>query len=81
MRTGVHTGEVELRGDGVAGVAVDISARWGALARPGRVLVSGTVTDLVAGSGLQFAERGTCLLEGVPNPWRLFTVQAEGGGR
>ncbi|MDP8924396.1 MAG: adenylate/guanylate cyclase domain-containing protein [Chloroflexota bacterium] len=78
-RTGVHTGEVELRGDGVAGLAVDIGARVAALADPGEVLVSGTVTDLVAGSGLQFAERGTCRLEGVPGQWRLFVAQAEDG--
>ena len=74
VRAGVHSGEVEPRGDGVTGVAVEISARVMRRAGPGEVLVSGTVTDLVAGSGLQFTERGTCRLEGVPGQWRLFTV-------
>jgi len=77
LRIGVHTGEVELRGDGVAGPAVQLGAALAALAAPGEVLVSGTVTDLVASSGLQFVERGMQPLEGIPGHWRLFSVQEE----
>lgn len=75
VRTGLHTGECELVGDGVVGIAVHIGARVAALAGPDEVLVSSTVRDLVAGSGLQFVDRGTHSLKGVPDDWRLFVVQ------
>jgi pimeloyl-ACP methyl ester carboxylesterase len=74
MRAGVHTGEIELMGDDVGGIAVHIGARIAAEAHPGEVLVSSTVKDLVAGSGLEFADRGTHTLKGVPGEWRLFAV-------
>jgi class 3 adenylate cyclase len=81
VRVGLHTGEVELVvGDGdnddVAGIAVHIAARVGAKAGAGEVLVSGTVKDLVAGSGIGFADRGEHVLKGIPDQWRLFAVQA-----
>jgi len=75
VRAGVHTGEVELAGDDVAGIAVHIGARVGALAGAGEVLVSRTVVDLVTGSGLSFAERGSHALKGVPGEWQLYAVQ------
>ena len=71
----MHTGEVEYVDQNVAGIAVNTAARVAALAGPGEVLVSSTVKDLVAGSGLRFAERGTHLLKGVPDAWRLFAVE------
>jgi class 3 adenylate cyclase len=74
IRAGLHTGELEVTGDDVAGMAVNIGARVGAKAEPGEVLVSSTVTDLVVGSGLEFRERGTHELKGVPGEWRLFAV-------
>ena len=74
VRTGLHTGECEMVGDDVAGIAVHIGARVAALAGPGEVLVSSTVKDLVAGSGLHFDDRGTHRLKGVPGDWRLFVV-------
>jgi class 3 adenylate cyclase len=74
VRAGIHTGEVELIGDDVGGMAVNIGARIGALADPGEVLVSSTVRELVVGSGLDFAERGTHELKGAPDQWRLFAV-------
>jgi class 3 adenylate cyclase len=73
----VHTGECEQRGDDLGGVAVHIGARIGALAAAGEVLVSSTVKDLVAGSGITFAERGRQTLRGVPDEWQLYAV---GGG-
>lgn len=72
VRCGLHTGECELVGDDLAGIAVHIGARVAALAAPGEVLVSQTVRDLVAGSGLTFTERGVHTLKGVPSEWRLF---------
>jgi len=72
VRCGLHTGECELVGEDLAGIAVHIGARVTALAAPGEVLVSQTVRDLVAGSGLTFAERGVHTLKGVPSEWRLF---------
>jgi class 3 adenylate cyclase len=72
IRAGVHTGEVELMGAGIGGIAVHIGARVAALAGPGRVLVSSTVKDLVAGSGLEFEDRGEHQLKGVPGTWRLY---------
>ena len=74
VRAGIHTGEVERLGDGVAGIAVHIGARIGAMAGPGEILVSGTVRDLVAGSGLEFEDRGTHELRGVPGEWRVFAA-------
>jgi pimeloyl-ACP methyl ester carboxylesterase len=73
-RAGVHTGECELIDDDVGGIAVHIAARVAALAEAGEVLVSSTVRDLVAGSGLTFADRGVHALKGVPDEWRLFAV-------
>jgi pimeloyl-ACP methyl ester carboxylesterase len=74
LRAGLHTGEVE-RADGkVAGIAVNIGARVAAQAEAGEVLVSGTVKDLVAGSGLEFRDRGVAKLKGIPGEWRLFAV-------
>jgi len=74
IREGVHTGECELMGDDVGGMAVHIGARVAALASPGEVLVSSTVKDLVVGSGIEFADRGTHELKGVPGEWRLLAV-------
>lgn len=73
-RAGVHTGEVELAGEAVRGIAVHVGARVASMAAPGEVLVSGTVTDLVAGSGLTFEDRGLHTLKGLPNQWRLFAA-------
>lgn len=67
--------ECELAGDGVVGIAVHIGARVAALAGPDEVLVSSTVRDLVAGSGLEFVDRGTHSLKGVPDAWRVFVVR------
>lgn len=75
VRTGLHTGECELIGDDVGGIAVHIGSRVSAEAAPGEVLVSGTVKDLVAGSGLRFADQGLRSLKGVPGEWRLYAVQ------
>lgn len=75
-RIGVHTGEVERRGDDIAGIGVVIAARVEARAEAGEVLVSRTVTDLVAGSGLRFSDRGDYELKGVPGTWRLYAVDA-----
>jgi class 3 adenylate cyclase len=74
LRAGLHTGEVELRGTDVAGIAVHIGARVASLAGPSEVLVSRTVTDLVAGSGIEFDDRGAHRLKGVPGEWHLFSV-------
>lgn len=76
VRAGIHTGEVELIGDDVGGMAVNIGARIGALAGPGEVLVSSTVRELVVGSGLEFAERGVEKLKGAPGEWRLFAIES-----
>ena len=75
LRVGLHTGECEVRGDDLGGLAVHIAARVGALAAPGEVLVSGTVKDLVVGSGIEFTERGEYELKGVPGTWKLFAVE------
>jgi class 3 adenylate cyclase len=74
LRCGVHTGECQISGNGLAGIAVHIGARVAGLAAPGEVLVSQTVRDLVAGSGLGFNEHGTHALKGVPGEWRLFSA-------
>jgi pimeloyl-ACP methyl ester carboxylesterase len=77
IRAGVHTGEVELAGDTIRGVAVHIGARIAGLAAPGQVLVSRTVKDLVAGSGLVFEDRGEHELKGVPDRWHLYAAASE----
>jgi class 3 adenylate cyclase/pimeloyl-ACP methyl ester carboxylesterase len=76
LRAGVHTGECELHDAKVAGIAVSIGARVAALAGPGEVVVSQTVKDLVAGSGLEFGDRGAHALKGVPGEWKLYAVSA-----
>ncbi len=77
VRAGLHTGEVELRGEDVGGIAVHIAARVMAEARPGEVMVSGAVPPLVAGSGIEFEDRGERALKGVPGEWRLFAVRSQ----
>jgi class 3 adenylate cyclase len=74
VRAGVHTGEIELAGDDIRGLAVHIAARVMGAAGPGEVLTSATVKDLVFGSGIKFENRGTHVLKGVPGEWRLFAV-------
>jgi class 3 adenylate cyclase len=74
LRTGIHTGECELAGEKIAGIAVHVGARVMSLAGPGETLVSSTVRDLVAGSGIEFVDRGAQTLKGVPGEWRLFSV-------
>ena len=74
VRSGLHTGECELIGNNVGGIAVHIASRVESAANPDEVLVSSTVKDLVAGSGIQFGDRGTHSLKGVPGDWQLFVV-------
>jgi class 3 adenylate cyclase len=74
IRAGTHTGEVELRGADVGGVAVHAAARIASLARPGEVLASRTVRDLTAGSGIAYGNRGTHELKGVPGEWELYAA-------
>jgi class 3 adenylate cyclase len=74
IRAGLHTGECELRNGDVGGIAVHTGARVSARAEPGEVLVSSTVRDLVAGSGIEFEDRGSHELKGVPGEWRLYAV-------
>jgi class 3 adenylate cyclase len=74
LRAGLHTGEIELRGRDVGGIAVHAAARVMAHCAPGEVLVSRVVTDLVAGAGLKFAERGSHELKGLPGRWDLFAA-------
>lgn len=74
IRIGVHTGEVEVRGDDVGGIAVHIGARVMAAARPGEVLVSAAVPPLVTGSNITFEDRGPHALKGVEGEWNLFAV-------
>jgi DNA-binding NarL/FixJ family response regulator len=76
VRIGLHSGEVELRGNDVGGIAVNIGARVAASGSAGDVVVSSTVKDLVAGSGIRFADRGEHALKGVPERWRLFVVSS-----
>ena len=76
VRAGVHTGECEVMGQDIGGIGVHIAARVSALASPDEVLVSRTVKDLVAGSGLEFTDRGEHELKGVPDSWRLFAAAA-----
>ena len=74
VRVGLHTGECEVRGDDLGGLAVHIAARVSGLAGPAEILVSSTVKDLVMGSGIELTDRGEHELKGVPGPWRLFAV-------
>jgi class 3 adenylate cyclase/pimeloyl-ACP methyl ester carboxylesterase len=76
VRCGIHTGECEIHGDKIAGLAVHVGARIASEAKAGEVLVSSTVKDLVAGSGIEFEERGEHDLKGVPGEWRLFAVSS-----
>lgn len=76
IRAGLHTGECEVRGDDLGGLAVHIAARVGDLAGPGQVVVSSTVKGLVVGSGIEFTDTGEHELKGVPEKWRLFIVVA-----
>jgi DNA-binding NarL/FixJ family response regulator len=78
VRIGLHSGEVELRGNDVGGIAVNIGARVAASGSGGEVMVSNTVRELVAGSGIGFEDRGDQELRGVPEPWRLFAVTDAG---
>jgi class 3 adenylate cyclase len=79
VRAGLHTGECEVRGDDIGGIAVHIGARVSALAGPNDVLVSTTLRDLVIGSGLEFEDRGTRQLKGVPGKWNLFAIASSSG--
>jgi class 3 adenylate cyclase len=74
VRMGLHTGECEVRGEDLGGLAVHIAARVGSLANSGETLVSSTLKDLVVGSGIEFTERGEHELKGVPGMWKLFAV-------
>jgi class 3 adenylate cyclase len=74
VRAGLHTGECELIDEKMSGIAVHIGARVAALAKPGEVLVSSTVKDLVAGSGIEFEDRGEQQLKGISDPWHVFSV-------
>ena len=75
LRLGLHTGEVDVIGEKLAGIAVHLAARVGALAAPGEILVTSTVRDIVAGSGSTFEDRGTHHLKGIPGEWHLFAVE------
>ena len=76
-RAGIHTGEVEVVGSDLRGLAVHVAARVRALANPHEVLVSNTVKELVLGSGIEFEDRGTYALRGVPDRWRLYAVSGD----
>jgi class 3 adenylate cyclase len=75
VRAGLHTGECEVRGDDIGGIGVHIGARVSALAGPNEVLLSSTLRDLVIGSGLEFEDRGSYELKGVPGEWRILAVK------
>jgi class 3 adenylate cyclase len=74
IRAGIHTGECEVADGKIRGVAVHVGARVAALAAPGEVVVSSTVKDLVAGSGLSFEDRGIHELKGIPGRWQVYAV-------
>jgi class 3 adenylate cyclase len=74
LRIGLHAGECERAGRALRGLAVHIGARIGATAEPGEILVSSTVRDLVAGSGIGFEDAGRHTLKGVPEEWQLYRV-------
>lgn len=76
VRIGIHTGEIEMIGDDIGGIAVNIASRIGAIGTPGEVLVSSTVKDLTAGSGIVFEDRGIHTLKGIPDPWQLYAARA-----
>jgi class 3 adenylate cyclase len=76
VRSGLHTGEIEIQQDDIGGIAVHIAARVVGFAGSGEVLVSSTVRDLVAGSGLRFEDRGSHAAKGLPEPLRLFAAEA-----
>jgi class 3 adenylate cyclase len=80
VRAGVHTGEIEVRGDDIAGIAVHIAARISAMAGAGEVLASRTVKDLTAGAGLAFEDRGSHQLKGIPDDWQVYAVTTGTGG-
>jgi len=75
LRTGLHAGECDLSGDNLHGIAVDIAGKVASIAASDQVMMSSTVKDLVAGSNLQFADRGTHTLKDVPGEWRLFEAR------
>jgi class 3 adenylate cyclase len=75
IRAGLHSGEVELRGEDIGGIGVHVTARVLDHAAPGELLASGAVPLLVAGSGIEFEDRGEHALKGVPGCWRLFAVR------
>ena len=79
LRAGIHTGEVDLAGDEIGGISVDIARRVTAHAQLAEILVSRTVKDLVVGSGVSFADRGTHELGAIPGPWQLFAVTTPQG--
>ncbi|HEV3227844.1 MAG TPA: adenylate/guanylate cyclase domain-containing protein [Solirubrobacteraceae bacterium] len=81
IRAGLHTGECEVMGDDIGGIAVHIAARVSALAGSGEVLVSRTVKDLVVGSGIEFSDRGTHALKGITDAWQLYAVSAASSAR
>ena len=74
VRVGIHTGECEATGTRLTGLAVHLGARVAALAAPGQILVSRTVKDLVAGSGIELTDRGTHAFKGIPDAWQVFEV-------
>ena len=76
LRAGIHTGEVELRGDDIGGIAVHLAARIAALAGGGEILTSRTLKDLTAGSGLVFEDRGMHAFKGVPDEWQVYAVSS-----
>jgi class 3 adenylate cyclase len=80
VRAGLHTGECEIHDGKVAGIAVNVAARVSGLAETGEVLVSSTVKDLLAGSGIEFDDRGEHVLKGLPEPWRLYAAQGSAAG-
>jgi class 3 adenylate cyclase len=80
VRCGLHTGEIELRGDDIGGIAAHVGARIEALAEPGEIVVSRTVRDLVAGSGIRFVDFGSHVLKGVPDEWQLYAVAGDATG-
>jgi DNA-binding CsgD family transcriptional regulator len=77
VRAGVHTGECEVKANDLAGIAVHLTARVMAAAQPGEVITSGTVKDLVVGSGLEFEDRGVHVLAGVPGEWTLYAITGD----
>jgi class 3 adenylate cyclase len=78
MRAGIHTGECEMRGEAITGLSLHIAARVAAVASPGNIVVSRTVKDLVAGSGIGFDDFGVYDLKGVPDRWQLYRVLTPG---